>query len=138
MITSNETYSHYHTDYQPSGYSARANHAHVAENMEELTFYERDVIKKICIVDDYKEGWWYGEAGGLGGYFPASCIETKSITEPQPEDSKYDVRDEYGQTPLHKAALGGECEATFALLQSGANVNAQDRHGWTPLHCAAK
>ncbi len=46
--------------------------------------------------------------------------------------------DEYGRTPLHYAAAGGDSKQAQALIHEGADVNAQDDNGWTPLHCAAQ
>ncbi|EGZ17752.1 hypothetical protein PHYSODRAFT_314963 [Phytophthora sojae] len=43
------------------------------------------------------------------------------------------VRDVFGQTPLHVAAMGGFQEAVQALLERGADPAAQDRSGLTAL-----
>ncbi|KAI9988046.1 hypothetical protein PInf_024306 [Phytophthora infestans] len=43
------------------------------------------------------------------------------------------VRDVFGQTPLHIAAMGGYQEVVQALLERGANPVAQDRSGMTAL-----
>ena len=41
-------------------------------------------------------------------------------------------------TALHSAvANGGDSRIAKALVAAGADVNAQQRHGWTPLHGAA-
>jgi hypothetical protein len=49
--------------------------------------------------------------------------------------------DTYGQrqykTPLHMAALRGNCLTGLLLLKHGADVNAEDNQQSTPLHCAA-
>lgn len=42
-----------------------------------------------------------------------------------------DARDEDGRTALHR-----EVEGIAELIRAGANVNAQDDGGWTPLMCA--
>ena len=38
---------------------------------------------------------------------------------------------------LHDAASKNAYEAAKVLLEQGADINAQDKHGWTPLHHAA-
>ncbi len=50
-----------------------------------------------------------------------------------------DARDEYGDTPLHKAALKKDVDLDIIkyLVLKGANVNAVNRYGWTPLHAFA-
>ena len=47
------------------------------------------------------------------------------------------ARDEYGNTPLHKAAHYGYAENIQALLTADADVMARDVSGSTPLHWAA-
>lgn len=42
-----------------------------------------------------------------------------------------------GSTPLHGAALRGDAAAVAALIKAGANVNATNAAGATPLHYAA-
>jgi ankyrin repeat protein len=42
-------------------------------------------------------------------------------------------RDEHGRTPLHLAIIDGNIEECKRLLQEGADVNAQDNDGNTPL-----
>ncbi|XP_068121093.1 relA-associated inhibitor-like [Hyperolius riggenbachi] len=44
---------------------------------------------------------------------------------------------EEGITALHNAICGANYHIVNLLISSGANVNAADSHGWTPLHCAA-
>ena len=41
-----------------------------------------------------------------------------------------------GLSPLHLAAQGGHVNVMDALLAAGANVNALDARGYTPLHFA--
>ena len=45
--------------------------------------------------------------------------------------------DQSGHTPLLRAVLANQAEATSALLLAGAPVQDKDRHGNTPLHLGA-
>jgi ankyrin repeat protein len=42
-----------------------------------------------------------------------------------------------GLLPLHRAARHGNTALAKLLITKGANVNARDATGWTPLHHAA-
>ena len=52
-------------------------------------------------------------------------------------DANINVRNEYGQTSLHCAALAGNLNMIGILLSLGANVNGADNYGYTPLYHAA-
>eukprot|EP00656_Telonema_subtile_P017952 TRINITY_DN19683_c0_g1_i3.p1 TRINITY_DN19683_c0_g1~~TRINITY_DN19683_c0_g1_i3.p1 ORF type:complete len:428 (+),score=119.59 TRINITY_DN19683_c0_g1_i3:108-1391(+) len=45
--------------------------------------------------------------------------------------------DEFGLSPLHKAAMGGHVKTVMVLLAHGADVNLQSKFLFTALHCAA-
>lgn len=47
------------------------------------------------------------------------------------------VQGKTGATALHVSAAKGYIRVMKILIQSGANVNAVDKDGWTPLHAAA-
>jgi ankyrin repeat protein len=46
--------------------------------------------------------------------------------------------DEFGRSDLHYAARDGDLAAVEKLVSHGADVNLQDKRGWTPLHFAAQ
>jgi ankyrin repeat protein len=46
--------------------------------------------------------------------------------------------DEYGETPLHKAAYYGNKDVVEILLAHGASINAMNKNGKTPLKIASK
>ena len=45
---------------------------------------------------------------------------------------------EWGDTPLHRAAFGGNKEIVELLLNNEVDVNVKDDYGCTPLHDAAE
>jgi hypothetical protein len=47
-------------------------------------------------------------------------------------------RNELAVQPLHSAAAGRHHEVCRVLIAAGADVNATQRHGYTPLHAAAQ
>ena len=49
-----------------------------------------------------------------------------------------DVKGSEGRTALHEAALKGYDMMIYILSEAGAQVNALDAQGDTPLHCAVK
>jgi ankyrin repeat protein len=49
-----------------------------------------------------------------------------------------DVKGSDGRTALHEAASKGYDMMIYVLLEAGAQVNALDNKGDTPLHCAVK
>lgn len=57
-------------------------------------------------------------------------------------DAKVDITDRYDRTPLHCAAIHNEGSSHFdtikLLLSNGAQVNALNKEGKTPLHYAAQ
>src|SRR6185295_18401314 len=56
----------------------------------------------------------------------------------QPKRKQRPGIDEYGRTLLHHAAADGQVLEVLRLLTAGANANAQDDNGWSPLHFAAQ
>jgi len=48
-----------------------------------------------------------------------------------------DMEDKNNMTPLHSAVISRNIEVLTFLISTGANVNAKNINGWTPLHYAA-
>lgn len=61
--------------------------------------------------------------------------ELKQLLEGNPD--LLDARDEYGLTPLHKAAARGKLKAAQFLITKGSDVNLFDEDGRTPLYWAS-
>ena len=53
------------------------------------------------------------------------------------QDSVSFIIFQYQYTPLHKAAACNKIEAVAALISHGADVNARDEYGQTPLMLAS-
>ncbi|XP_053390482.1 tonsoku-like protein, partial [Mercenaria mercenaria] len=50
---------------------------------------------------------------------------------------KEQKRNDFGETPLHRACIKGELQKVKQLIAEGHPVNVQDNSGWIPLHEAA-
>lgn len=44
----------------------------------------------------------------------------------------------FGNTPLHVAAVWGDAQAIHLLVKNGANIDAHGEYGYTPLHEAVE
>lgn len=70
------------------------------------------------------------------------CEDARAVESLVAAGAKTDVTDQYGFTPLTKAALMGRSAVGRALIASGADVRTEvpdwmDHAGLTALHCAA-
>jgi ankyrin repeat protein len=46
------------------------------------------------------------------------------------------IKNKYGETLLHYAAVGAKSDIAEFLISQGLDVNGTNTNGWTPLHCA--
>lgn len=79
-------------------------------------------------------------AGGTRGktmHDAAAVGDARAITRRIERGEHPDQNDFLAQTPLMHAAAKGKTAAVVALLDGGADANATDVNGRTPLHCAA-
>ncbi len=53
-----------------------------------------------------------------------------------PDNSNYYTREQYGDTPLHRACAENHVHSAELLIKFGAIVAAKAKNGWTPLHHA--
>ena len=74
---------------------------------------------------------------GLASFFKHPDVVRELLTAGA--DPRGVARNPMQVTALHSAvANGGDRESALALIAAGADVNAQQRHGWTALHGAAE
>ena len=97
----------------------------------------------LGVTDDC--GWtalhWSAEGGGAS-YGGATLTRRRlqvmrALLENIAQGVVVDARDENGATPLTIAVRCGNAEGCRLLLRHGADFNAGDDCGWTPLHWAA-
>lgn len=70
----------------------------------------------------------------IGNYKFYSDLKHKSFNKKNSLLYK-NTTDENGCTALHYAVTLGHADATYLLLELGADPNRQDRKGRTPAHC---
>ena len=67
--------------------------------------------------------------------FPVSNF-TKQLLKNAKTVARVNMKNKYGDTPLHSAVSGGHCECAQLLIDAGANVNEENKYGNSPLSIA--
>ncbi|CAG8884951.1 unnamed protein product, partial [Penicillium egyptiacum] len=49
----------------------------------------------------------------------------------------FEIPTGWGQTALYNASVNGDPKIVRLLLDHGANVDCQNKNGWTPINAAA-
>ncbi|AXK60194.1 ankyrin repeat domain-containing protein [Candidatus Chromulinivorax destructor] len=76
-----------------------------------------------------------------GGFFPLdrAILNSNKIARMLIDAGvNVDIKNRYGQTPLHQAIFYSEIEIVQMLIDAGARLNLQDENGLTPLHLAVR
>ncbi|MDP6736975.1 MAG: ankyrin repeat domain-containing protein, partial [Nitrospinaceae bacterium] len=70
-------------------------------------------------------------------HFATAEGNIKAVTRHLANGVDVNVKNDFGFTPLLKAAQFGRREVAELLIAKGADVSVKDKFGRTPLHCAA-
>jgi ankyrin repeat protein len=74
----------------------------------------------------------------LGGFTPALIAASENRRDDLENlKDQINVQSKFGRTPLHEAACRGHLDMVSALLEFGANINALDHLGRSPLDVAS-
>ena len=77
------------------------------------------------------------ENGGIPLHIAALSKQVESAKALLERKAKVSATNKFGYTPLHCASIGGSATLVQILIKDyGANPNAKDKHGNTPLHYA--
>lgn len=84
-----------------------------------------------------EEADWADKKYGLHTLINSCALTEFSIEEIEnfiyENNSDVNLSDTNGITPLHEATIWGRAEIVKLLIKLGANINAQDKYGLTPL-----
>ena len=74
-----------------------------AEQGDELVLKEGDLIK---VIQEYEDGWWFGQIGERKGYFPSNCVEETEDKDLEDEDDPF--RKSIRKMEAMEASLSGD------------------------------
>lgn len=117
----------------------------LADRKGELSIFEAAAVGDVARVQELiGEDASLANACASDGFHPlglASFFRQPAVVElllARGADAGAVAQNPLQVTALHSAvADGGHREIARALIAAGADVNAEQRHGWTPLHGAA-
>jgi hypothetical protein len=73
------------------------------EQGDELILKEGDLIK---VIQEYEDGWWFGQIGKRKGYFPSNCVEETEDKDLEDEDDPF--RKSIRKMEAMEASLSGD------------------------------
>jgi ankyrin repeat protein len=76
------------------------------------------------------------KAPGISIHFAAAEGNIEAVIQHLANGVDANVKNDFGFTPLLKAAQFGRREVAELLIAKGADVSVKDKFGRTPLHCA--
>jgi len=66
------------------------------------------------------------------------CFLRATLLDPQNKEINLNVKDNFGNTPLHLSIISDNMNSVKILTLKGADVNIKNNEGNTPLHIAAR
>lgn len=90
---------------------------------------------KVMVEDIYKRSFSSSSSDRkrrLSSTSVASSISNSNVSLTTPVSKE--KRNPKGETQLHVACRAGQLEKVQAIVETGADVNAKDNAGWTPIH----
>ena len=66
------------------------------------------------------------------------CFVKATLIDPQAKELNLNIKDNFGNTPLHLSIISDNMNSIKILTLKGADVNIKNNEGNTPLHIAAR
>ena len=145
MIRKDFIHGYESTDYSGNSIYHRAAKYSDVEMLDTLMYlaicrmeYRFEIIAKPTYLNNFTSALSVAsDAGRLENVeFIMEWLEMVEKSDPSVEEVNFHEPNDYGMTPLHRAASNGHFEIVKYLISKGANPDAQDDSGYTPIHYA--